>query len=271
MSNHVERLITLNTASLGNAIALGVTPIGSTFDYYQPYPDYLKDKLKIVENMGDSVQPNVERITLFEPDLITGWQMHHASIYSQLSNLAPTVLYDWKGNPSSQHYWKEYFNFMAKVLMKEEAAERVWNQYNQRIEQLKIALGDRYSNKTISVVIFCCGAMHLSRENSFSGSILSDLGLQRPESQKIDSPNIPVSEERLDSVDGDVMFVMAYKVRDTGEHDFNRIQQKPLWQKLNAVQQNHVYYVDSSKWRGKNPFAAAAVIDDLYKYLVDTP
>jgi iron complex transport system substrate-binding protein len=264
-------LITLNTAALGNAIALGVTPVGSAFDYYQPYPDYLKGKLKTVENMGDTVQPIIERITLLKPDLIMGWQDFHASIYPQLSNLAPTVLYDWRGSSHLQHSWKKYFNFMAEVLGKEEAAEKVWNQYNQRVEQLKIALSDRYSNKTISVVIFCCGGIYLSREDSFDGSILSDLGLQRPESQKIDSPNLPVSEERLDLADGDVMFVMAYRVGDTGEQNFKRIQQKPLWQKLNAVQQNRVYYVDSSQWRGRNPFAADAVIDDLYKYLVNTP
>jgi len=91
------------------------------------------------------------------------------------------------------------------------------------------------------------------------------VGLQRPQSQGINPPAIPLSEEKLDVTDGDVMFVMAHGGNDTGERDLNRIQQSPLWKKLKAVQNNRVYIV----WRGRNPFAADAVIDDLLKDLVE--
>jgi iron complex transport system substrate-binding protein len=272
ITKHPERLIALNPATLGNAIALGIQPVGSVFEYNNRFPDYLEDQLTGVEPIGEQSQPSIERISLIQPDVIIGWHHNNQSIYSQLSAIAPTVLYNWLDGTTQQDNWKQYFNFMAEVLNRTEAREQVWQRYNQRIEQLKNALGDRYQNKTISFVNFCCGGMSSETANSFVGSILSDAGLQRPPSQQY-SPEgvISFSEESLNMADGDVMFVVAYGGNDTGERDLNLIQQKPLWKRLKAVQQNRVYYVDPTTWRGRTPLAADAVIDDLYKYLVNTP
>lgn len=271
--SHPQRLITLNPTALGNAVALGLQPVGSTYDYHNRFPEYLEGKLKETEALGNWGQPSIEKIALLKPDLIVGWQHNDAAIYPQLSAIAPTILYDWRGNFRFQDYWKKYLDFTAEVLGRQEATQEVWRHYNERIKKLKQALGDRYKDKTISVVLFCCGGTIGSEvKNSFVGSILNDVGLQRPSSQ-LHNPKgfISFSEETLDMADGDVMFVMAHGDGDTGERDLNLIQQKPLWKRLKAVQQNRVYYVNPIVWRGRNPFAADAVIDDLYKYLVNAP
>jgi ABC-type Fe3+-hydroxamate transport system substrate-binding protein len=49
-----------------------------------------------------------------------------------------------------------------------------------------------------------------------------------------------------------------------------RLKADPLWSRLKAVQQNHVYEVPGY-WIGFEPIAANAVVNDLFKYLVDTP
>ncbi|MCC5624619.1 ABC transporter substrate-binding protein [Nostoc sp. CHAB 5715] len=109
-------------------------------------------------------------------------------------------------------------------------------------------------------------------KNSFISSVLSDAGLQRPPSQDFNPRGfISFSEEELEKADGDVMFVIAYSGNHTGERDLSILQKKPLWNKLKAVQQNRVYYVDPTIWRARTSLAADAVIDDLFKYLVNTP
>jgi len=266
-----QRLIALNAATLGNAIALGIQPVGSTLEYDNQFPTYLKGKTTNIKPLGNA-QPSIERITLLQPDIIISWKHNHESIYPQLSNIAPTALYDWLGNITKQDNWKEYFNFMAEVLNRKEIGQQVWQHYNQRIEQLKMALGDRYKDKTISFVNFCCGGINSETENSFIGDVLRDVGLQRPESQSFNPKGyISFSEETLEMADGDVMFVVAYGGNETGERDLSILQKKPLWQTLKAVQNNRVYYVDPTIWRGRTPLAADAVIDDLYKYLVNAP
>jgi iron complex transport system substrate-binding protein len=267
-----QRLVTLNPAALGNAIALGIQPIGSIFEYNNQFPEYLKDKTEGVEPLGDWSQPSIERITLLKPDVVISWQHNHQSIYSQLSTIAPTVLYDWKGNNKLHDNWKEYFNFMAEVLNRQEAGAQVWRQYDQRIKQLKTVLSDRYKDKKIAFVIFCCGGIVSETENSFIGSLFSDAGLELVESQKYNSQGfVRFSEETLELIDGDVMFVIAYGENDTGKRNLSILQQKPLWKKLKAVKQNRVYYVNPTTWRARTPLAADAVLDDLYKYLVNTP
>lgn len=277
--NNPKRLVVLNPAALGNAISLGIQPVGSILEYNHQFPAYLKGKTQGIEPLGNS-QPSIERIVLLKPDVIISWKHNHESIYPQLSNIAPTVLYDWIGNNNLQDNWKEYFNFMAEVLGRKKIGQQVWQHYNQRIEKLKTALGvgaaspqeNRYKNKKISFVNFCCGGIVSEVKNSFIGSVLSDAGLQRPPSQDFNPRGfISFSEEELEKADGDVMFVIAYGGNYTGERDLSILQKKPLWNKLKAVQQNRVYYVDPTIWRARTPLAADAVIDDLFKYLVNTP
>jgi iron complex transport system substrate-binding protein len=128
----------------------------------------------------------------------------------------------------------------------------------------------RYKDKEISFVYFCCGGMGSEVKNSFIGSILRDVGLQRPASQNFNPRGfISFSEEELEKADGDVIFVAAYGANETGERNLNILQKKALWKSLKAVQHKRVYYVDPTTWRGRTPLAAEAVIDDLFKYLVN--
>ncbi len=78
-----------------------------------------------------------------------------------------------------------------------------------------------------------------------------------------------IPEEELSKIDGDVLFIGVDN--DVDEKFFNKLKQKPLWKTLKAVQRNHAYVVNLSTWRESNLLAADAVIDDLYKYLVNAP
>ncbi|NJK48121.1 iron-siderophore ABC transporter substrate-binding protein [Candidatus Gracilibacteria bacterium] len=244
---------------------LGVHPIGSATDYQiDEFPSYLTDKIDGLENIGNSEQPNLERLLLLKPDLILGLNRPHGSVYPLLSKIAPTALYDWK----SDETWQDQFNFVADVLGKQEAAQKAWDRYYQRIEELKLALGDRYQNKTISFVYYYYGRLGSETKNSFIGSILNDVGLQRPPSQDVVVPygSIDFSEEALEKADGDFLFVTTFT--DNDEKNLQQLLQKPLWKQLKAVRQNRVYFVDNFTWVGWNLFAADAAIDDLFKYLV---
>lgn len=262
--NQPSRVVMLGEATMGNALALGVKPIG-TLLYFQTPPPYLQGKLDGIEPVGAAAgQPSLEKLVTLAPDLIiamNAWDL----TYDQLSQIAPTVMDDWDGYPS----WKDHFDFVAEALGKTAAAEQVWAGYDQRIQDLKTALGDTYQDKAISVVRICCNAVASDVENSFSGSILKDAGLRRPPSQgEADGGLVFFSEEFLPELDGDIMFVILDEDEDSQEI-FEQLQRKPLWNQLNAVQQEQVYVVNLATWRGGNPLAADAVIDDLFKYLTE--
>lgn len=200
--NHPKRVVTLSTENLSNALVLGIKPVGSAtpFDTTENFPSYLQGKTEGIKRLGTEEQPSIEAIALIKPDLIIGLRSHEA-IYPLLSNIAPTVLYNWQ----SDETWRDQFSFVADVLGKQEAAERAWDQYYQRIEELKLALGvgaaspqeNRYHNKTFSFIFFYFGRLGSEVKNSFAGSILNDAGLQRPPAQDVVVPygSIDFSEE----------------------------------------------------------------------------
>lgn len=260
-----QRLVTLGTPTMGDALAVGIKPVGTVF-YFDETPPYLEGKLDGIELLGKiPEQPNLEKTLTLNPDVIIGVEGGAESVYSQLSQIAPTVLGRWNGYPS----WKDHFNFVAKVLGKTEEAEQVWEHYEQRIQDLRTALGDNYQDIEVSFVHICCGTIDIDFKNSFNGMILDDVGLRRPPAQNVvKEGGIGIlSEERLMDIDGDILFVAA--TSGESEKMLRKLKQKPLWNKLRAVQQGRVYPVNYATWRGGNPLAADAVIDDLFQYLVE--
>ncbi len=267
--NNPRRIVSLSADTLGNILALGAKPIGSANEFLKEgefYPYFSEAETQGIKTLGKPEYPNLERLLQLKPDLIIGWGGYSPkAIYPLLSKIAPTVLYNWQDDT-----WKANFNFVAEVLGKQEVAQSAWKHYEKRIEELKTALGDSYKNKKISFIYTYYSGIGSNVKNSFPGSILSDVGLQRPEAQNIVVEpwgSIDFSEEELEKADGDVLLVAKYNDREF----LKRLKQRPLWKKLRAVQQNNVYFVTDSAWYGQNMTAAGAVIDDLFKYLLNTP
>ncbi|GAB4384527.1 MAG: iron-siderophore ABC transporter substrate-binding protein [Elainellaceae cyanobacterium] len=262
--NQPQRVVALSVPTLGDALALNVKPIASIV-YFDDAPPYLAKYLESIEILGKEEQPNIERILALKPDLIIGIQYSMEAVYNQLSQIAPTVADDWDGYPS----WRNHFDFVAEVLGKTEEAKQVWANYYQRIDALKAALGDRVQDLEISFVHICCGTIDIDLKNSFNGSILADVGLRRPPAQAVPIAGgiTLLSEERLMDIDGDILFVATDGEESTQK--LAALKQNPLWKKLRAVQHNRVYPVNYPTWRGGNPLAADAVMDDLFKYLVN--
>ena len=124
----------------------------------------------------------------------------------------------------------------------------------------------------VSVVRFYAdGGVEFRNSFSFPGSVLKDVGLPRPAVQyetNSDNTYQSVSAERLDLLDGDVIFVA---LNAGAKEPFTKFQQDHLWQKLEAVQSDRVFTVDSGYWIFGNVLAANAILDDLEKYLLDSP
>ena len=132
-----QRLVSLDNITFADALSIEVPSVGvSTFNNH--LPEYLADKIGNVELLGNSDNPSLEKIYQLDADLIVGVKFSAEPIYSQLSQIAPTAVGDWNGYPS----WREYFNFVAGVLNKEDRAKEVWADYDRRVEKLKAALGD---------------------------------------------------------------------------------------------------------------------------------
>lgn len=260
-----QRVVTLRPDTFVNSWVLGIKPIGSADEIGAPLPQYLQGKVTQVDSVGSYDSPELEKILQLKPDLILS-NSYMEAIYGQLSQIAPTVVLNYPWPPLG---WKKQLEELAQVLGKEDVSQQLMNDYSQRIEKLKQALGDRRRTLKVSVADITEDSRFTAYgEKHFSGTVLKDVGLQRPRSQMGDFFYIEnISEETIPDIDGDVLFLLPL---DFDATKLKNLKQKPLWQQLNVVQRNQVYLV-GEHWHASDILAINAILDDLYKYLVNTP
>jgi iron complex transport system substrate-binding protein len=266
--NNPQRIIMLREDTFINGLELGVQSIATVSAPGFPFPKYLQGKVDRVESVGGYGSPNLEKMLSLRPDLIVADSYYSQDLYSQLSQIAPTVVLNVPFPPPP---WEEQLEELAQILDKEEAGKQLINEYWQRVEKLKQALGDRRKTLQVSIAntsseygIWSYGEKHPS------GSVLEDIGLQRPESQRGDFFYIEnISAEKISDIDGDVLFFVSAE-REDDKKTLETLKQSPLWAQLGVVQRDQVHFV-GRHWHSWDILAINAILDDLEKYLVNTP
>jgi iron complex transport system substrate-binding protein len=263
-----QRLVTLHGTALESILALGEKPVGTTLNGDRDrQPDFLSKQLDDVEILGSFSEPNLEKTLLLKPDLILDLDV--ASAYDQLSQIAPIIVSE--SNPINS--WQPNLKLYAEALGKPELAAEIIANYYSRLEQLKAAINQKGKPITVSVIRIYPQGVTFYQPDSFSGSILKDAGLSRPPLQRQGGGQQLISQELISEADADIIFYWAYgddyhSKEDRIQHSLAELKSDPLWLKLNAVKQGKVYQVPDY-WIGYGPLAANAVIDDLYKYILD--
>jgi iron complex transport system substrate-binding protein len=256
-----QRVVVLDSGELDTVLTLGVKPVGAVTDAEGgEFQAYLKSKTDGVTKVGTISQPNLEKIASLKPDLILSSKIRHDAIYTQLSQIAPTVFAETVGVA-----WKENFMLDAEALNKTAEAKAIMAAYDQRMTEFKAKLGSKLANTRVSIVRVLSDRYRLMMNASFIGTVLKDAGLPRVASQDQNKFTEEVNLERVADMDGDVIFITRYR---NDEAHYKELINSPLWQNLNAVKANKVYEVPDDIWMlAIGMTGANLVIDDLYKYL----
>lgn len=278
--NTYSRVITLDGGSFEMAVALGLDPVGTVASDLLPH---MTEALSNTADIGTAGEPSLERILALSPDLIIGYDFH-APLYPQLSEIAPTVLHTFEHSG----LWKEGFWQLATYLDRIDSAQEVMDRYDAQIEEFRAQMQDqnerfgRQDPLVISVLRIYPDSINIYLKDSFLGTVLDDAGLDRPEQQRIaatdasrlfDNPiQRTISLEVLSEVDGDAIFIWTGQNTEAenqvAQEQLEILQSRPLWNQLGAVQSGQVFQVPSY-WIGSGPIAAQAILDDLFKYLID--
>lgn len=256
-----KRVVVLDTGVLDAVVSLGVDPVGSirtTID--EGLLDYLEDDVKGTKIVGTITEPNLEAIAALKPDLILSNVVRHKDLYDELSKIAPTVMAESIGSS-----WKHNFQLFAEALGMSEKADRMLAAYEQRANKLGKKIG-KPGKVDVSVIRFLPGEIRIYQQGSYIGTILSDVGLGRPDTQDGDGLQKVISSERIKAADGDVIFVTTWGPKKKTQ--LSSVTDSKLWQRLDAVQAGDVHFVPDSYWIvGLGIGSANEVLDDLEKYL----
>ncbi|MFW5709338.1 MAG: iron-siderophore ABC transporter substrate-binding protein [Chloroflexota bacterium] len=279
-----QRIITLGMPSFETLMSYGIQPLASPSPYLQNYAlnfPPLADDLEGIQDLGSLAFANIEAIIEAEPDLIIGHEARFVSFYDDLSAVAPTLLYEFEHSG----IWQDVAQFVAEIVNREDMYEAHLQVYNDRLEDFRASLGER--EIVVSVIRIRPDALRLYVQDSFPGSVIADVGLVRPESQRYTSEEMlsefgqttfyAISLESIQLVDGDAIFIWTSSpTRELAEQSGERLQElvdDPLWGTLDAVQAGQVYEV-GGHWIGSSFIAAHYLLDDLSLRLdveVETP
>jgi len=256
------RIVALTNEATEDLLALGIVPVGAVrSSNANPWFDHVAAQLADTTMVGEELAPNLELIVSLEPDLILGNKKRHEQIYDQLSAIAPTVYVE---NITGQ--WRDNLSFYAEAVGKTAEGEALLKGYQDRVAAIRQGLGDRLAEK-VGLVRFIAGQNYAYTNDSFSGSILRDIGFGRPAAQ--DKPGLAeaITIERIPELDGDRLLHFSYETGDGGAiKEAETWMANPLWQNLASVKAGHVYAVSDSVWAtAGGVMAAGLALDDIEK------
>ncbi|MEK5036927.1 ABC transporter substrate-binding protein [Sporosarcina sp. FSL K6-3457] len=256
-----QRVVILTNEGTEALLALGIKPVGAVRSWTgEPWYEHINEEMAGVQELGFENEPNFEAILELDPDIIIGNKVRHEEAYDQLSKIAPTVFSE---DLSGQ--WKINFELYANTLNKKAEGETVMKAFDDRVAQAKEALGDKKEMK-VSVVRFSAKDVRIYQKDTFSGVLLEQMGVGRPESQDVDNFMETVSEEAMETMDGDIMF---YWVTEADVYEkAKQWLENPVFKSLNVSKENQVFEVNETIWNTAGGIKAAnLLLDDLVERL----
>jgi putative iron-siderophore ABC transporter,binding protein len=260
-----SKVVILSTGQADAMLTLGMCPIGSTTasGAEGPVPQYLKDAypeqaaaIEAIKTVGSRTEPDIEAIGALKPDLIltnAAGKDDAETLYKNLTAIAPTVVTRGTGQ-----FWKADFLLLSDALGKREAAKSVLDGLTSEAVSAGSALS---TAGTISLLRKNSDKLRIFGPISFSGSVVADMGLSRPETQQFtDGVSKELSSETLDQADGDWLF---YGVQGGKDEELTG---QALWGSLKAVSAGHAVKIDDDPFfLNAGPAAARVVREQIVK------
>ncbi|WP_204955723.1 ABC transporter substrate-binding protein [Metabacillus crassostreae] len=263
-----EKVVILTNEGTEALLSMGVTPVGAVQSWSgDPWYEHITEDMKDVQVVGTESDVNIEAIAKLQPDLIIGNKLRQEKVYEQLSKIAPTVF-----SETLKGEWQENYKIYAEALNRKDEGNKVIDDFEKRITEIKEAAGDKV-NQDVQVVRFMAGTTRIYYKDSFSGVILEKLGFSRPSSLEElfsdDPENLfarEVGKEVIPQMDGDLLFYFTYTTPEDQEATKTEEEwtKDPLWQNLEVVKAGKAYKVDDSIWNtAGGVIAANLLLDDI--------
>ncbi|MFW6680076.1 ABC transporter substrate-binding protein [Lacrimispora sp. AGF001] len=222
-------------------ILLGVKPIAvsgadnyiKTWDAFQGYD------VSGVKDLGAS-ELNLELLAQLKPDMILNqsYDMKNLEI-GNLEKIGPVAVF---GNDTKMD-WRLSLREVAKIVNKQDKAEEVIKDMDEKLEADREKLAEKYKDQT--VVQFS-----LMGKDKYYVAYRPDLydkekglGLNVPEGFTQSETYEQISMEALVKMNPDYIFVNVF---DGDEPLLEELENNSVWKSLKAVKNEHIYQIDGS-------------------------
>lgn len=265
-----QRVIAEGNSTLGNMIALGVTPIGALVNT-NSLPTFMTGKVDgIVEVNGDG-GIDLEKALALDPDLIIAiwgsggrdWNLENVQRYKQA-----VATYAYEQSYVYEEDIKQNVVQVAVALGVEDRADAILKEYDDRVADLRQHVLDvGFDDKPVTVVRVFDDGTYSIRIGTSESIIFRAIGIPQPEGQRNPEDfSLELSLEHLDMLN-DAYAVIIY-IDDNSKTKPEDIIDDPIWQSTTPVQENRVIFVNSGVWNSIEILGAFAIMDDIESLLL---
>ncbi|MGV0834979.1 iron-siderophore ABC transporter substrate-binding protein [Mycolicibacterium thermoresistibile] len=261
-----QRIVVLSGDQLDALCALGLQSrivAAALPDGAQSQPSYLGTVIHELPAVGTRSSPDLDAVRAADPDLILGSQALTPTDYPELARIAPTV---FTGAPGAD--WQANLRTVGAATGRSEAAATLIDGFADAARTTGIESDAAHFQA--SVVQLTDSTVRVYGVDTFPGSVLAAVGLDRPAAQRFtDSPYIEIGAGDAELADadfgiaeGDIVYVSfaSPAARDRARTVFT----SDAWRKLSATKDNRVFTVNNEVWQtGQNIVAARGILDDL--------
>jgi iron complex transport system substrate-binding protein len=254
-----DQLDTLCALGLQSRVVAAALPDGSSAQ-----PSYLGKAIHDVPGVGTRSAPDLAGIKAATPDLILGSGALTPDAFGELSAIAPTV---FTGPPGAA--WQDNMRTVGAAIGRLDAANGMIDGFARAAD--KTGADNDATHFQASVVQFTDTTMRVYGVESFPGSVLADVGVDRPAAQRFsDQPfvEIGITDTELSNspdfsaADGDIVYISfdSPAAKDRAP----TVLESDAWKKLSATRDNRVFAVNNEVWQaGEGIVAARGILADL--------
>ena len=277
---NAERVVPGSPSATQFFLAIGYRPGGHSelinVSAFLDHPELVEPWNELTEGIPfvGGTQVSLESVLAADPDVIIS-EFDLSSVARGIELIAPVV------EVNQADDWKANILTFGEVVGEREQAEELLAGYDERVEILRQQFEDP---SAISISTFSVSENRLSLHltDSFSGQVLEEIGFSLPDHQlrhMEESETVlyttftDISMERLDLLDGDVIFMYGLGDADYTDGSYTTstapaeaMLENPLFQQLDGVQANAVYPA-GSYWGRAGIYSAHKLLDDLFRYV----
>lgn len=228
---------------------------------YDSFPDYFPaEEIEGVETFANFPDFDYEAIATAAPDFILNSLAYEPDTLTRLPAIAPTYSYNgFDGTP-----WREHFEQTARDLDRVEQYDEWTKTYEDRIAEVKEAIGSRADGLTVAPASYFDGQVYLACQAICS--VYDDLGIDVYEGARSnDGKGVTMSVEELSQL-SDVDVLVTTKGADSDENSLTPLADNPLYTALPAVQNGQVFAFQRDLIFG-SPSGQLALLDQVERDL----
>lgn len=265
------RVVALEWTYAEDLVALGVQPVGvADIAGYETWVSVEPALADSVQDVGTRQEPSLEAILALEPDLIVAVQFRHEPIYDQLSEIAPTVLfnpYPGEDGLSQLQEMEQTLRTLATAVGREDRAEQVLDEtyavFDEAREQIEAA-GMAGTDALLAQAFSAQNAAQIRvfTDNAMAIGILEAIGLVNR------WPNA-YAQYGFDTVDVEGLAPVSdagaffYVVQASDDVFASQLAENPIWQNLEFVQDDRTYALAGDTWLFGGPLSAQLVAQQV--------